>query len=404
MKKNPIFFIHPPKSAGSTVISFFDLNVGAGGFANFEWGSSGWQPAREIFLRSGVGGGHQPYGMHSALRLALDYCTIVRDPLARQISHYWYARNGKNGAVARGTSVTPLEGSVQRGEVSLDEWIEKSLAGTNVFVQMLSGHPAVDEKSLEVALVNLERHITTAGTCEDMSAFLLRLCGRAGFEFPFYINTNSTEKSGKDAAPTSEAAVDIFKRSNSLDYALFRHVKERVDNEIRNQGAVFHRALGVVKAVQSEINKLENPYSHRSILSGFDPDYLDHVRQVARSFDLGPIEEYVRVCQAQQPTDFDMYDGCVDSVNDRVVSGWVVNLNHPEKKVLVEICVGDRVVASSLTGGYRPDLTEAGYPTSEAGFSIQLPESAMGGFRVAVAGSSEMLHGTGTWQCGWHRA
>ncbi|MFM0278462.1 hypothetical protein P0D75_10615 [Paraburkholderia sediminicola] len=72
--------------------------------------------------------------------------------------------------------------------------------------------------------------------------------------------------------------------------------------------------------------------------------------------------------------------------------------------MLVEICVGDRVVASSLTGGYRPDLTEAGYPTSDAGFSVQLPESAMSGFRVVVAGSSEMLHGTGTWQCGWHRA
>lgn len=342
--------------------------------------------------------------MHSELRLALDYCTIVRDPLARQISHYWYARNGKNGAVARGTSVSSLEGSVQRGEISLHEWVEKSLAGTNVFVQMLSGHQTVHKKSLDAALTNLERHITPAGTCEDMSAFLLRLCGKTGFEFPFYINTNNTEKPGKDAAPISEAAVEIFKRSNSLDYELFRHVKERVDKEIRNEGAVFHRALDVAQAVQSEINKLENPYSHRSILSGFDPDYLAHVRQIARSFDLGPIEEYIRFCQTQQMIEFDLYDGFVDSVDNRVVSGWVVNLSHPEKKVLVDICIGDRVVASGLSGGYRPDLLEVGYPTSDAGFSIQLPEAAVGRFRVAVAGSSEMLHGTGTWQHAWHHA
>lgn len=386
------------------MISFFDLNIGAGGFVDFEWGSSGWQPARDNFIRTRVGGGHQPYGMHSELRLALDYCTIVRDPLARHISHYWYARNGKNGAVARGTSVSSLEGSVQRGETSLDEWIGKSCAGTNVFVQMLSGHQAVDEKSFDAALANLERYIMPAGTCEDMSEFLLRLCGKAGFEFPFFINTNNTEKPGKNAVKVSEAAVKIFKRSNSLDYRLFQHVKERVDKEIRDQGAVFHRALDVVKEVQSEINKLENPYSHRSILSGFDPDYLDHVRQVARSFDLGPIEEYVRFCQTQQTTDFDMYDGFVDSVENGVVSGWIINLSHPEKKVPVEICVGDRVVASGLTGGHRPDLPEVGYPTGDAGFSIQLPESAMGAFRVAVAGSSDMLHGTGAWRRGWHHA
>lgn len=296
------------------------------------------------------------------------------------------------------------EGSVQRGEISLDEWVKNSWAGTNMFVQMLSGHQTVDTKSLDAALTNLERYIKTAGTCEDMSAFLLRLSGRIGFEFPFYINTNNTEKTGKDAAPISDAAVETFKRSNSLDYELFRHVKERADKEIRDEGAVFHRAMEVVKAVQSEINKLENPYSHRSILSGFDPDYLAHVRQVARRFDLGPIREYVHFCQTQQRTEFDLYDGFVDSVDNGVVSGWVVNLSHPEKKVLVEICVGDRVVASGLTSGYRPDLLAVGYPTSEAGFSIQLPASAMGGFRVAVAGSSEMLHGTGAWQHGWHHA
>ncbi|MFM0264748.1 chondroitin 4-O-sulfotransferase [Paraburkholderia sediminicola] len=404
MTRNPIFFIHPPKSGGSTVISFFDLNLEGGEFINFEWGSSGWQPARENFIRTRVGGGHQPYGMHSELRLALDYCTIVRDPLGRQMSHYWYARNGKNGAVEQGVGVSSIEASVQRGEVSLDEWVGKSCAGTNVFVQMLSGHQIVDENSLDVALANLERHITTAGTCENMSAFLLRLCGKTGFKLPFYVNSNNTKRTGKDAAPVTDAAVEMFKRDNSLDYKLFGHVKERIDNEIREQGDVFHYALDVVKAVQSEINKLENPYSHRSILSGFDPDYLAHVRQVARGFDLRPIEEYVRFCQTQQTTDFDMYDGFVDSVDDGVVSGWIFNLSHPEKKVPVEILVGDRVVASGLSGGHRPDLPGAGYPTANAGFSIQLPESAMGGFRVAVAGSSEMLHGTGTWRCGWHRA
>jgi len=183
---------------------------------------------RDEFIGSRAGGGHQPYGMHSELRLALDYCTIVRDPLARQISHYWYARNGKNGAVAKGVGVSSMEASVQRSEISLDEWVGKSCAGTNIFVQMLSGHQTITEESLAVAFANLERHTMAAGACEDMSTFLLQLCCKAGFKFPFYVNSNNTEKTGREAAPVSEAAVEMFKRDNSLDYQLFQHVKERV--------------------------------------------------------------------------------------------------------------------------------------------------------------------------------
>lgn len=401
---HPTFFIHPPKSGGSTVISFFDLNYGPNHFVNFEWDRDGWEYKREKLRETTVGGGHQSYGIHRNLRIPLSYCTILRDPLARQVSHYWYAFNGKNGEVARGASVSAVEALVKRGEISLDEWVSESYGGENLFVQMLSGRSVVDATSLEIARTNLHQQIKTAGVCEDMSAFLLQLCGKIGLSLPFYVETNRTGRSPQSAVQPSEAAVQKFVDANQLDYDLYRFLNDKLNREILASGGLYSKALDVVKTVQAEINKLENPHLHTSTIFGFDPHHLAKVRSVAREFDLTPIEEYVKFAQARQTTIADMYDGFVDVVRDGTVSGWVVNLSQPDQSVLIEIRVGDDVVAHGWSGEHRPDVFAAGYRTSRSGFAIRLPESALGGFDVAIAGSSETLQNSGTWQQGWHCA
>jgi len=95
----PTFLIHPPRSGGSTVISFFDLNKGKDQFVVFECDREGWDKCRARLLETLIGDGHQPYGIHRSLKAPLSYYTILRDPLARQISHYRYALNGKNGEI-----------------------------------------------------------------------------------------------------------------------------------------------------------------------------------------------------------------------------------------------------------------------------------------------------------------
>jgi hypothetical protein len=65
---SPIFFIHPPKSGGWTVISFFDLNKGKDQFVNFEWDRQGRESCRARLVTTRIGGGHQPYGMHRNLK------------------------------------------------------------------------------------------------------------------------------------------------------------------------------------------------------------------------------------------------------------------------------------------------------------------------------------------------
>jgi hypothetical protein len=401
----PIFFIHPPKSGGSTVISFFDLNKGKDQFVNFVWEKdNNWDNSRAKLWESGVGGGHQIYGIHRGLKAPLTYCTILRDPLARQMSHYWYAVNGKNGEVGRGASLSAVEALAGCGEISLDEWVSESYGGRNLFVHMLSGHPAVDASSLETAQFNLRRHIKVAGACDDMSGFLLRLCGKTDLKLPFYIETNKTDNSSRDRTRLSEWARQKFIEENQLDYALFNEVKKNIEYEAQAAEGPFLKAIELVRSVQAEINKLENPYLHASTIFGFEAEYLAKVRNVIAEFDLRPIEEYIASEQNRQADLFDMHDGFVDAVRDGVVSGWAVNLHHPEEKVLIEVRVGDEVVATGWSGAHRPDVREAGYGTAYAGFSIPLPDQALDGFHVTIAHSHEPLHNGGTWRQGWHAA
>ncbi|WP_233800170.1 chondroitin 4-O-sulfotransferase [Paraburkholderia sp. HP33-1] len=400
----PVFFIHPPKSGGSTVISFFDLNLDRDQFINFLWGGVFWDKTRARFLASGVGGGHYPFGIHRSLKMPLEYCSILRNPLSRQTSHYWYARNGKNGEVARGMAVSEFEALAQRGEVSLNEWVSGSYGGKNLFVQMLSGHGDVRRESLEIAIEHLRQHIPTVGLCEDMSDFLLRLCGRTGMRLPFYIRTNVTEGVPKEHSPLSEQARQKFIEDNQLDYELYQHVSDEVARERESYGDVYTRAIEVVRAIQARIDVLENPYIHgsTSTVFGFSENDLRTVREVATSSDLSAIDAYIELAQSRRRECADLFDGFVDVVRDDMVLGWAVNLSDPEKRVPIEIWVQGKRVAMTLTGEQRPDVAAAGYPTDHCGFAVQLPDEAREGFSVTIGGSAQTLQRAGTWQQGWH--
>lgn len=400
----PIFFIHPPKSGGSTVISFFDLNKGKGQFINFEWDRDGWESCRARLLATRIGGGHHPYGIHRLIKRPVNYCTILRDPLARQISHYWYAANGKNGEVERGAGVSATEALVRRGALSLDEWVGESLGGKNLFVQMLSGDAVLNESSFELAQTHLRRHIGTVGLCENMSEFLLRLCGTTGLKLPFYFETNRTRGSTKDKSPLSETARQKFLEENSLDYDIFRDATRLIETQVDESGSLFANALELVRVIQAEINQLENPHVHSSTVFGFDEAFLSKVTSVVRRFDLAPIDAYLEFSQSRPAVLADMFDGFVDTVRDGVVSGWVVNLSQPEQRVPLEVRVGTEVVASGWSGEHRPDVANAGYPSSHTGFSIALPADIPDGFRVAITNSPESLHNAGCWRQGWHCA
>ncbi len=55
------------------------------------------------------------------------------------------------------------------------------------------------------------------------------------------------------------------------------------------------------------------------------------------------------------------------------IKGWAQDVHHPHLPVLLEMLLGDEVVASFLACDYRSDLDEAGFGGGRAGFVLTSP-------------------------------
>lgn len=401
---HPLFFIHPPKCGGSSVLSFFEINAGVGGFARFVWDEPGWPNLFSELYRTGLGGGHQSYGIHLANRRPLSYTTILRDPLKRQISQYWYAMTGKNGDIDTVASISHSEALARMGVLSLDQWVADSHDGGNLYVKMLTGLEDVNRDTLALACENIDRRFLWVGCCEDLSEFLLLLCAKTELNLPFYSPTNMTKGGTLPRKEVSDWAVSKFKVDNNLDYELYEFVRRRAMKEVLEGGDTYSRALARVREVQSHIDALENPNRFTSTEHGFSDGYLASVREFIESFDLSPIEDFLASAHSRRPVLTQFHDGVVDEVIQGAVRGWAVDLVHPEKPVWLELVADGRVIATGRTGALRQDVELAGYRTAHSGFTIPVPkELPGGGFTVRIAGSSEPIRGGGVWSNGWHR-
>ncbi len=67
------------------------------------------------------------------------------------------------------------------------------------------------------------------------------------------------------------------------------------------------------------------------------------------------------------------YAGYVDSTEGVAVTGWAVDLTHPDQAVKVEMRVNGRAVAHSVARDPRPDLLELGFGNGHSAFQIAYP-------------------------------
>ncbi|ABD89747.1 sulfotransferase family 2 domain-containing protein [Rhodopseudomonas palustris] len=398
-RDDPVLFLHPPKSAGMTVLSFFRLNQSGDNFVNLSRDSGGVAANTPRYLQTRIGGGHLVYGVHHQLRRPLNYVTILRDPLQRQISHFHYVRTGKNGVMSEGCSVSSEESLVYRGAITLEEWVENSLQETNLLVKMLSGK-APNERSLAEAKANIESGRIFAGLAEDMESYLLLLCGRTGLSRPFHFDTNRTRTIEKSDSP-SPAAIASFKHLNRLDYELFEFVKLRTRCLVAELPDFFEKALTDVRVIQRRIDHLANPHEHNYIDRGFDAGFLSRVCDCIG----GGVESIDRCIEALRPllgSQPPFHHGFVDDVSNGVVTGWAVNLEAPGERLLIEIRSAAEVIATGWTDLPRPDVSQAGFGNGGSGFSIKLPEGFSDDFVVGIRGAFDGLQHAGPWKLGWN--
>jgi len=172
--------------------------------------------------------GHMPFGIHRRLPQPSTYITILREPVDRVISEYYFALHYR---------LHPQHRRMQR--LSLEEYAAttphhnlqcKLLAGLPTGRDFLAGD--CTELTLETAKANLAAHFTLAGLTERFDETLALLKVLFGWKLNHYASFNVTRlRPRKQAIPDS--AQRLIAERNRFDVALYEHVLPLFDRALQ---------------------------------------------------------------------------------------------------------------------------------------------------------------------------
>src|SRR5579862_2210515 len=76
--------------------------------------------------------------------------------------------------------------------------------------------------------------------------------------------------------------------------------------------------------------------------------------------------------------------GHIEEASDREIKGWVWNRQQPEKRITIDVIVGDTRLAKAIADRYRPDLQQAGIGDGQHAFAVRLGEGVLPSARNVV--------------------
>jgi hypothetical protein len=251
-----LIYLHIPKNAGTTLGRMIKLKLGF------------WPPDRLLHHTTTLGcyhvagegprieavrrlserdqrrvrffEGHMGFGVHKLLPRPSTYITMLRDPIDRAISVYYFAR--QDGVIPQDMT---LEAFLLHGDPKRVWWID------NAQVRYLAGHDGeivsvprgtCRPELLEVAKRRLDEHFLFAGITERFDASVNLLGRILGWRSCYYATSNVTEqRKSKEEMP--QTTLDLLREHNTLDLDLYDYARTRFEDRVRREGPSFQAEL-----------------------------------------------------------------------------------------------------------------------------------------------------------------
>jgi hypothetical protein len=230
-----VVFLHVPKTGGTTFVQILERHF----------------PARAVLHTNGVQldtlrhrldpvtpaqraqvallHGHVSYGAHTLFPGPAVYLTLLREPVDRFVSTYYFERE----------SAAPLHEFLVRTNLSLAEFTvcDEARRYHDLQVRLLAGEaaPGEPEDLLARAKLHVEQHFKLVGLIERFDESVL-LCGRRmGWRNLFSAKVNVTRERPRLAEVPAEVRAAIRAR-NALDVELYAWAQARFAAEVAAEG------------------------------------------------------------------------------------------------------------------------------------------------------------------------
>jgi len=186
---SPIIFLHIEKAGGSTLhnilANFYSndtvlhLNYMSDGKAEIESVNQDQIPLIK---------GHIGYGVHKYIKKDFKYYTMMRNPVERVVSYYFYVKQ---------KSIAPHFNLIKSSNWSIVDYIKKAenVQMDNGQIRYITGtnkaFGTINEKDLEQAKLLIEEHFISVGLTERFDESLILLKNKIGWKkYPVYERAN----------------------------------------------------------------------------------------------------------------------------------------------------------------------------------------------------------------------
>jgi len=198
--------------------------------------------------------GHLKYGIHNHFHRRAKYFAIIRDPINRVLSTYYYVLSQKNN---------PQNLSTSNNQMTIYDFVQ---SGVNPFLingqtKLISGktgnidNPIIESEELfSLAKENIENDFLFLGITEMFDETILILKNMLGWHMPYYSIANRTKKKPNYDA-VNPTIISFIKEHNQLDIKLYNITKTSLLNRIAEENDLFQDRINKFK----KINRLLNP-------------------------------------------------------------------------------------------------------------------------------------------------
>ncbi len=189
--------------------------------------------------------GHMGFGLHNFLPQPSVYFTLLRDPVERVISYYYFILRRPNHYLYQTVTSRKMsiEDCIRSGiSIELDNGQTRILSATKGDVDLPISFGQCNTEMLERAKKNLRESFVGVGLVESFDKSLLLFKKLLNWNNIFFIKRNVTQDRPLKS-DLSQKTLNLIQKQNELDIELYQYATELFREQVARQGPSFEEEL-----------------------------------------------------------------------------------------------------------------------------------------------------------------